>query len=58
MNAILSTRVLLVLTIVYGGVIAILGAIGTSAVGLVAVIGAVIIGGLWAVRGAFNRPPS
>jgi hypothetical protein len=53
MNTFFSSRVLIVLTLVYGITIAILGAVGASAVGLVAMIGALIVGGLWAVRGLF-----
>ncbi len=54
----LTARILLVLTICYGITIGILGTLGSSAVSIVAVIGALVIGGLWAIRGAFlNRTP-
>ena len=46
---------MLVLTICYGITIAILGTLGSPALTIVAVIGALVIGGLWAIRGAFFR---
>jgi hypothetical protein len=49
----LATRLLIVLSICYGIVVAILGALNSPAVGLVAMIGALVLGGLWAVRGVF-----
>ncbi len=51
MNPKTSARVLLLVSICYGILIAILGAVGSSAVGLVAMIGALVIGALWVVRG-------
>jgi hypothetical protein len=53
MTAQSTSRLLVVLSIAYGIVIAILGALGSSAIALVAMIGALIIGGLWAVRGIY-----
>ncbi|MPZ88967.1 MAG: hypothetical protein GEU81_13020 [Nitriliruptorales bacterium] len=50
----LPSSVLFGLTIAYGVVIAILGALGSEAVGMVAFIGALIVGGLWAVRGVLE----
>jgi hypothetical protein len=55
MNSILSTKVLVVASIAYGIAIAILGVVGSSATGLVATIGALVIGGLWAVRGVLTK---
>jgi hypothetical protein len=56
MTAQLATRLLVLLSIVYGIGIAILGALESSALTNVAVIGAVVLGGLWAVRGLlFSR---
>jgi hypothetical protein len=55
MNSILSSRVLVVASIVYGIAIAILGVLGSPATALVATIGALVIGGLWAVRGVLTR---
>jgi hypothetical protein len=55
-----SSRLLVVLSICYGIAIGILGFLGSSAITIVAVIGALVIGGLWAVRGMFfsgNRAP-
>jgi Flp pilus assembly protein TadB len=55
-----SSRWLLVLSFVYGGVIAVLALLSSPALTIVAVIGALVIGGLWAVRGMFiggNRAP-
>lgn len=39
------------LTMTYGIVLAILGAAGSGALGVVALVGAFVIGGLWALRG-------
>jgi hypothetical protein len=59
MNPMLSSRLLIALSILYGIVIAILAMVNSSALTLVAVIGAMVLGGLWAVRGLFaNRSRS
>lgn len=50
MAAKLSSRLLVALSIAYGIVMAVLGAFGSPATGPVALIGALVIGGLWAVR--------
>lgn len=47
----LSGQILVILSIVYGVTLALLGAFASSAVAPVAIIGALIIGGLWAIRG-------
>jgi hypothetical protein len=44
-----SARILVVLSILYGLSIGLLGALD-AAVGLAAIIGAVVLGGLWALR--------
>jgi hypothetical protein len=49
----LSRQILVVLTIVYGCTVAALGFFESPALGPVAVVGALVIGGLWAIRGAF-----
>jgi hypothetical protein len=49
----LSARLLVVLSLVYGGTVAILGALGSSALVVFSIVGAVVIGVLWAVRGVF-----
>jgi predicted membrane-bound mannosyltransferase len=49
----LSSRTLAALSVCYGIVVAILGAVGSSALTVVAVVGALVIGGLWIVRGLF-----
>jgi predicted membrane-bound mannosyltransferase len=51
MNPKTSARVLIIVSVCYGLLIAILGAVGSSAVALVAMIGALVIGALWVVRG-------
>ena len=43
-----------VLTICYGITIALLGSLGSSALTIVAVAGALVIGGLWAILGVFS----
>jgi hypothetical protein len=50
-----STRLLVILSICYGIVVAILGALDSPAIGIVAIVGALILGGLWAVRGLVSR---
>jgi hypothetical protein len=56
MDSRLSAKLLVVASIFYGIVIALLGYLGSSAVTIVAVIGALVLGALWAVRGVFlNR---
>ncbi len=50
MNPQLSTRILIVLSIAFGITVAILGVTESSALDTVALIGALVIGGLWAVR--------
>jgi hypothetical protein len=50
----LSTRILIGLSILYGATVAVLAALDV-AVTPVATIGAVIIGGLWVVRGLVFR---
>jgi hypothetical protein len=53
MNAILSWRPLVVLSIVYGVTLALLGAFD-GPVGPVAIVGALLIGLLWAVYGVLH----
>ena len=53
-----SGYLLIALSIVYGAVIAILGFLDSSAITLVAVIGALVLGGLWAIRGMYVRRSS
>jgi hypothetical protein len=55
MKSILSTQVLVIASICYGIAIAALGALGSSATALVATIGALVLGGLWAIRGVLHR---
>jgi hypothetical protein len=55
MRTALSTRLLVILSICYGIVVAILGALQSPAIGIVAIVGALILGGLWATRGMLNR---
>jgi hypothetical protein len=58
MNPQLSARLLITASIFYGIVIAILGYLGSSALTIVAIVGALALGGLWAVRGVFmDRRP-
>jgi len=51
MTPMLSARLLIVLSIVYGILVAVLAMLNSSAITLVAVIGALVLGGLWAIRG-------
>ena len=50
-----STRALVALSLVYGITIGILAAVDSSATTAVAIIGALVIGALWAVRGLLVR---
>jgi hypothetical protein len=53
MDPVLSARLLVALSIVYGATVAVLGAFGSRALVPVAIVGAVVTGGLWALRGVF-----
>jgi len=53
-----TARLLIIVSMAYGITVAILGVLGSSAVGLVAMIGGLVIGSLWAVRGMFLRDRS
>jgi hypothetical protein len=53
MNAKLSARVLIALSMIYGitvGVLAMLGVGGTTMTTFI-IVGAIVVGGLWAIRG-------
>jgi hypothetical protein len=52
----LTARILALLTLCYGILIGILGALNSAALGTAAVVGAIVIGALWAARGVLvNR---
>jgi predicted membrane-bound mannosyltransferase len=51
----LTSRILIALSICYGITVAILGALDSSALTIVAIIGALVLGGLWAVRSMLIR---
>lgn len=51
----LSTRIIVALSVVYGGAVAVLAILGSDAVGTVAAIGGVVIGVLWVLRGLFFK---
>lgn len=53
MNRILSARVLILLSIAYGITVALVAAFG-GPVSPVAIVGALVIGALWAVHGAMR----
>jgi hypothetical protein len=56
MNPKTSARALVALSVAYGITIGILGALDSGALVTVAIIGAMVLGGLWVVRGLFiNR---
>jgi predicted membrane-bound mannosyltransferase len=54
MNPKTSARVLVLLSVAYGIAIGILGAFGSSAITPVAVVGALVLGGLWVARGVLT----
>jgi hypothetical protein len=51
----IANRVLLALSSCYGGLIAILAILNSSAIAVVAIIGAIVLGLLWSIRGLFVR---
>jgi hypothetical protein len=51
----LSARILIALSICYGILVGILGALNSSALGAVAIAGAIVLGGLWAIRGVLTN---
>jgi hypothetical protein len=51
----LSARILVALSIAYGVTIGILGMVDSGAITAVAVIGALVLGALWVVRGLVMR---
>jgi hypothetical protein len=55
MNSKRSAQLLVILSIVYGGTVAVLGLLNSPAIAIVALVGALIVGGLWAVRGVLSR---
>jgi len=56
MSGQLATRLLVVLSIVYGVTIGLLGSFGSPALTSVAIVGAAVLGALWAIRGVvFGR---
>ncbi|HET9143333.1 hypothetical protein [Actinophytocola sp.] len=56
MNPKTSARILIAASVAYGVAIGILGALESSATSVVAIIGALILGGLWVIRGLYlNR---
>jgi VIT1/CCC1 family predicted Fe2+/Mn2+ transporter len=58
MQSALSSRILVALSVAYGGAIAILAVLGSDSVGTFAVIGGVALGILWVLRGLFVKNPS
>jgi hypothetical protein len=55
MNPKTSAQILIVLSIAYGVTIGILGALDSAATTTIAIIGALVIGGLWVVRSVVAR---
>jgi hypothetical protein len=51
----LSARVLVALSIAYGVTVGILGMVDSGAITAFAVVGALVLGALWAVRGMLMR---
>ena len=51
----IANRVLIALSSCYGALIAILAILNSSAIAVIAVIGAVVLGLLWSIRGLFVR---
>jgi hypothetical protein len=55
MNPQLSARVLVALSSCYGVLLGVLAILHVHAIGIVAIIGAIILGLMWTVRGIFVR---
>lgn len=51
----IANRVLVALSSCYAGLIAILAILNSSAIDVVAIIGAIVLGVLWSIRGLFVR---
>jgi hypothetical protein len=54
----MSTRILVLLGMLYGITLAVLGYLGSKQIGLVAVVGALLLGFLWAARSILGKKPS
>jgi predicted membrane-bound mannosyltransferase len=55
MNSKTSAQILICLSIAYGVSIGILGALESTATAVVAIVGALVLGGLWVVRGVLSE---
>jgi hypothetical protein len=55
MNAKTSAQILIILSVVFGLTIGLLGALESTATGIVAVIGGIALGALWVIRGVLTR---
>jgi hypothetical protein len=55
MNPKTSSRALIILSIAYGIAVAVLGSFDSPALRPVAIVGALVVGGLWAVRGVLSE---
>ncbi|MBO2453015.1 hypothetical protein J4573_38395 [Actinomadura barringtoniae] len=56
MNKDLFRRIMLALSICYGVLVGVMAMFDSGATGLVAIIGAIVIGILWTLFGMFSRP--
>ena len=50
-----SSRLLVLLSLAYAIAVAVLAVLESSAVSVVAIVGAIVVGGLWAVQGVLSR---
>lgn len=57
MTSILSARLLTALSIAYGLLVALIAVFAESALSAVAIVGALVVGGLWALKGVFSDRP-
>ena len=58
MNPRMSMNIMLALSVLYGAAVAIMAFVDTSALGTFTVVGAIVLGALWAVRGFVSRGAS
>jgi len=56
MNKDLFRRIMLALSVIYGVLVGVLAMVDSGATGLVAIIGAIVIGLLWTAFGMIGRP--
>lgn len=57
MRSVLSSPLLIALSIAYGLLVALIAVFAPAALSPVAIVGALVVGGLWALKGALSDRP-